>query len=66
MHPIFRHAALDCLSSPEQLEQLMQVVNPRHWLALATCGTLVGATLLWGLWGRWRRPSSRTLPVADS
>jgi HlyD family secretion protein len=52
MRRIFRQTALDRLSSPEQLEQLMQVVNPQHWLALATCGALVGLALLWGMWGR--------------
>jgi HlyD family secretion protein len=52
MRPIFRQAALDRLASPDQVEQLMQVVAPRHWLALATCGALVGVALLWGVWGR--------------
>ena len=31
---IFRQAALDRLSSPEQLDQLMQVTTPKSWMAL--------------------------------
>ena len=48
---VFRRAALERLSSPEQLDQLMRVTTPRGWLALlALCGLLVGA-LSWALWG---------------
>ena len=40
--PIFRKAALERLSSPEQLDQLMQVTTPKGWLALiALTGLLV-------------------------
>ncbi len=40
--PIFRKAALERLSSPEQLDQLMQVTTPKGWLALiALAGLLV-------------------------
>lgn len=52
MHHIFRPQALERCASPEPLDQLMRVVRPTHWLALATLGALVGMTLLWGLWGR--------------
>ncbi|HZF09828.1 MAG TPA: NHLP bacteriocin system secretion protein [Thermoanaerobaculia bacterium] len=49
---IFRKVALERLSSPEQLDQLMQVTNPQGWLALTgLCGLLV-ASLLWGVYGR--------------
>lgn len=49
---IFRKAALDKLSSPEQLDQLMQVTAPRSWVALLACGSLVVTALLWGIFGR--------------
>lgn len=49
---IFRKESLERLSSPEQLDQLMQVVSPRSWLPLATLGCLVGAAILWSLVGR--------------
>jgi HlyD family secretion protein len=49
---IFRKESLERLSSPEQLDQLMQVVNPRSWLPLATIGSLVVLGLIWSLIGR--------------
>ena len=49
---IFRAEALDQLSSPEQLEQLLQVTNRKSWITLATVGFLVVATLLWSIFGR--------------
>lgn len=48
---IFRQAALDTLSSPEQLDQLMQVTTPKSWLALAAFGTLLLTALVWGIFG---------------
>lgn len=49
---IFRKAALDKLSSPEQLDQLMQVTAPKSWMALAACGAIVLTALLWSVFGR--------------
>ncbi|HKI35487.1 MAG TPA: HlyD family efflux transporter periplasmic adaptor subunit [Gemmataceae bacterium] len=49
--PIFRQEALDRLSSPEQLDQLMQVTAPRAWIALGACALLILAALLWGFFG---------------
>jgi len=48
---IFRKVALERLSSPEQLDQLMQVTNPRGWLALAALGALLLTGLAWGVFG---------------
>ncbi len=48
---IFRKVALERLSSPEQLDQLMQVTSPRGWLALWAMVALAGAALLWGVFG---------------
>ena len=49
--PIFRQQALDHFAAPEPLDQLMRVVRPQHWLALATCAALVGVAVLWGIYG---------------
>jgi HlyD family secretion protein len=48
---IFRQAALERLSSPEQLDRLMQVTNPRGWMALAGLALVVGFALVWGVFG---------------
>ena len=48
---IFRKVALERLSSPEQLDQLMEVTSPRGWLALAALGALLATALIWGLFG---------------
>jgi hypothetical protein len=48
---IFRPAALERMSSPEQLDRLMQVTSPRGWVALSALGIIFLATLLWGLFG---------------
>src|SRR5438105_7201080 len=53
-HNIFRQAALARLSSPEQLDQLMQVTTPKSWLALACCCVLLGVAIVWGIWGSVR------------
>jgi len=49
---IFREKALERLSSPERLDQLMRVVSPRGWLALTAFAGLVGSALLWSIIGR--------------
>ncbi|MBD2463073.1 hypothetical protein H6G89_18720 [Oscillatoria sp. FACHB-1407] len=49
---IFRQESLERLSSPEQLDQLMQVVNAKSWLSLATLGSLMFLALLWSVLGR--------------
>jgi HlyD family secretion protein len=48
---IFRKVALERLSSPEQLDQLMQVTDPKGWLALCALGVLLALALVWGIWG---------------
>jgi len=49
---IFRQDALDRLSSPERLDQLMQVIKPTDWLALVGLGALLGCGVIWSLLGR--------------
>lgn len=48
---IFRKVSLERLSSPEQLDQLMEVTSPRGWLALAALGALLATALTWGIFG---------------
>jgi HlyD family secretion protein len=49
---LFRREALDRLSSPERLDQLMQVVQPKKWIPLAAMGSLIVAGLTWSVLGR--------------
>lgn len=48
---VFRKAALERLSTPEQLDQLIRVTRPRSWILLTGLLTLVAAFLLWGIFG---------------
>lgn len=48
---IFREVALERLSSPEQLDQMMQVTTRKGWLALASLGGVLAAALVWGIFG---------------
>ncbi|HEU4884460.1 MAG TPA: NHLP bacteriocin system secretion protein [Longimicrobium sp.] len=48
---VFRSVALERLSSPEQLDQLMQVTTPRGWLLLVGVGGLLVTALVWGVLG---------------
>lgn len=48
---IFRSVALERLSSPEQLDQLMAVTTPRGWLLLVGVGALLATALVWGVLG---------------
>lgn len=49
---LFRKEAIDRLSSPERLDQLMQVVHPKKWIPLAAMGSVVTASLIWSVCGR--------------
>jgi hypothetical protein len=48
---VYRAAALERLSSPEQLDQLVHVARPRWWAALGILAALLVAALLWGWFG---------------
>lgn len=48
---VFRKAALERLSSPEELDQLMQVITPKGWMALIGLAALLVAALIWGIFG---------------
>ena len=49
---LFRKEALERLSSPEQLDQLMQIVTLKSWLPLAALGGLLTGGLIWSITGR--------------
>jgi HlyD family secretion protein len=49
---IFRKAALERLSSPEQLDYLMSITSPVGWLALSAVAGVLFLIVLWGFLGR--------------
>jgi HlyD family secretion protein len=49
---LFREESLERLASPERLDQLMRVVNPKSWIPLVTLGSVVVATAIWSVVGR--------------
>ena len=48
---IFRQQALERLSSPEQLDLLMQIVSPKDWLPLGGFTLLGVMAILWSIFG---------------
>ena len=48
---IYNKAALERLSSPEQLDQLIQVVRPTSWVLLLSLVALLATFVLWGFLG---------------
>src|ERR1700751_5080717 len=49
---IFREEALEHMSSPEQLDQLLQVVNRKSWIPIATIAVLLLCAITWSVFGR--------------
>jgi HlyD family secretion protein len=48
---IFRNVSLARLSSPEQLDQLMQVTDPKGWIILASLTLVLVTAVGWGVFG---------------
>src|SRR5580765_2286869 len=46
---LFRQRALQRISSPEQLDRMVQVTLPRRWIALAALLVVVGAAVVWSV-----------------
>jgi HlyD family secretion protein len=76
---IFRKVALERMSSPEQLDQLLRVTTPRTWLALLSLVAFLTAVIAWGYWGELTtkvrgegvlvhvgRPTQTTAPLPSS
>ena len=49
---LFRKEALEKVASPEQLDQLIKVTNPKRWFSLLALGSLVATGLAWSVFGR--------------
>lgn len=48
----FRKAALEKLSTPEKLDQLIKVTNPRAWIVLLTVLLALGTGIGWSFFGK--------------
>ena len=48
---IFRKEALDQLSSPEQLDQLLEVVSRKSWIPIFGLAAAMGLALTWSIAG---------------
>jgi HlyD family secretion protein len=49
---IFRAAAIERISSPEQLDQLVRIARPFDWAAAFAIGLVLTAVVVWSLVGR--------------
>src|SRR5437868_10889167 len=49
---LFRKSAVEKLSSPEQLDVMMQVTSPKGWLALAGVSILLPIFTIWSVVGQ--------------
>jgi HlyD family secretion protein len=49
---IFRAAAIERISSPEQLDQLVRIARPFDWAAVFAIGLALTAVVVWNLVGR--------------
>lgn len=49
---MFRQNALNKLSSPDSLDKLIKVTDPKGWLALIGAIFIISVTLLWGIFGK--------------
>ena len=48
---IFRKAALDRLSSPDQLDRVMKITSPLSWIALLGVTLIIAAVVVWSFTG---------------
>jgi hypothetical protein len=48
---LFRQAALEKMSSPERLDELMEVTTRQSWLTLLGLCTVIAAAALWAIFG---------------
>ena len=47
----FRKAALEKLSTPEKLDQMIKVTSPKSWIALSTVALILITAVAWSIWG---------------
>jgi HlyD family secretion protein len=48
---LFREEAMDKMLSPDELDRLMRVTDPKGWLALIALLALVATAVVWGVFG---------------
>ncbi len=48
---LFRQVALERLSSPEQIDRLVEVTSARGWTALLGIGIIITMSVVWGIFG---------------
>ena len=48
---LFREVSLEKLSSPEQLDELINVTSPRAWFALIAISCILISAIVWGFLG---------------
>ena len=48
---LFRKAALDRLSTPEQLDRTLYVTTPKRWIALVALLAMAAAIVVWAVKG---------------
>jgi len=48
----FRKAALEKLSTPEKLDQLIKITDSRAWISLLTIALIFSTAISWGFMGR--------------
>lgn len=49
--PRYRKKSLARLSSPERLDEMMKVINPKSWLILIAFVSVIIAGIVWGIFG---------------
>lgn len=49
---LFRKQSLERLSSPERLDQLLEIVNRRSWIPLSTLAILILGVIIWSVLGK--------------
>lgn len=52
MAELFRKAALDKISSPDQLDRQIRLVSPSFWIAVLGGGLILAVALIWSVFGR--------------
>ncbi len=48
---LFRKQALRHIASPDQLDQVITITDPRGWLAITALGLIAGAIVIWSILG---------------
>lgn len=51
MSRVFRKVSLERLSSPDQLDTMIQITSAKGWITLLTTGLLIATALAWGYFG---------------